>query len=187
MLLYAQDEIGYSPDAVITEVAQRIGIAGLDVRNVHRILHAAHQTRGQIQRAGLHQYQLHAARWYEFYEHLQGRARHRTKGVTPMVCSRSKRSSASAPAAGLRRSRSTTTSTRPHPDQGAERSWRNIAAGQGKDVQEMPSLVSASRRSENRLPSLRPGRSGHRQVHRTRRLQGRRRRPSPGARARLDY
>src|SRR5260370_36957294 len=34
MLLYAQDEIGYISDAVITEIAQRIGIMELDVRNV---------------------------------------------------------------------------------------------------------------------------------------------------------
>ena len=34
MLLYAQDEICYLSDAVIAEVAERIGIAELDVRNV---------------------------------------------------------------------------------------------------------------------------------------------------------
>jgi NADH-quinone oxidoreductase subunit E len=34
MLLYAQDEIGYLSDAVIAEVALRIGITELDVRNV---------------------------------------------------------------------------------------------------------------------------------------------------------
>jgi NADH-quinone oxidoreductase subunit F len=34
MLLYAQDEIGYLSDAVIGEVAERIGITELDVRNV---------------------------------------------------------------------------------------------------------------------------------------------------------
>jgi NADH-quinone oxidoreductase subunit E len=34
MLLYAQDEIGYLSDSVIAEVAQRIGITELDVRNV---------------------------------------------------------------------------------------------------------------------------------------------------------
>lgn len=34
MLLYAQDEVGYLSDAVILEVAQRIGITELDVRNV---------------------------------------------------------------------------------------------------------------------------------------------------------
>ena len=34
MLLYAQDEIGYVSDAVVAEVAQRIGLLELDVRNV---------------------------------------------------------------------------------------------------------------------------------------------------------
>lgn len=34
MLIYAQDEIGYLSDAVIAEVAQRIGITELEVRNV---------------------------------------------------------------------------------------------------------------------------------------------------------
>jgi len=34
MLLYAQDEIGYLSDAVIAEVAERIGITELDVHNV---------------------------------------------------------------------------------------------------------------------------------------------------------
>jgi NADH-quinone oxidoreductase subunit E len=34
MLLYAQDEIGYLSDVVIAEVAARIGITELDVRNV---------------------------------------------------------------------------------------------------------------------------------------------------------
>ncbi len=34
MLLYAQDEVGYLSDAVIAEVARRIGITQLDVHNV---------------------------------------------------------------------------------------------------------------------------------------------------------
>jgi NADH-quinone oxidoreductase subunit E len=34
MLLYAQDEVGYISDAVIAEVAGRIGISELEVRNV---------------------------------------------------------------------------------------------------------------------------------------------------------
>jgi NADH-quinone oxidoreductase subunit E len=34
MLLYAQDEVGYISDAVIAEIAHRIGITELDVRNV---------------------------------------------------------------------------------------------------------------------------------------------------------
>jgi NADH-quinone oxidoreductase subunit E len=34
MLLYAQDEVGYVSDAVVAEVADRIGITHLEVRNV---------------------------------------------------------------------------------------------------------------------------------------------------------
>lgn len=34
MLLYAQDDIGYISDAVVAEIADRIGITELDVRNV---------------------------------------------------------------------------------------------------------------------------------------------------------
>ncbi|WP_353062839.1 NAD(P)H-dependent oxidoreductase subunit E [Tunturibacter psychrotolerans] len=34
MLLYAQDEVGYISDEVIAEIAERIGILELDVRNV---------------------------------------------------------------------------------------------------------------------------------------------------------
>jgi NADH-quinone oxidoreductase subunit E len=34
MLLYAQDEVGYLSDAAINEIAARIGISELDVRNV---------------------------------------------------------------------------------------------------------------------------------------------------------
>ena len=34
MLLYAQDEVGYISDAVVAEVAERIGITELEVRNV---------------------------------------------------------------------------------------------------------------------------------------------------------
>jgi len=34
MLLYAQDEVGYLSDAVVSEIAHRIGITELEVRNV---------------------------------------------------------------------------------------------------------------------------------------------------------
>src|SRR6202789_1818846 len=34
MLLYAQDETGYLSDAVIAEVAERVGVSELEVRNV---------------------------------------------------------------------------------------------------------------------------------------------------------
>src|SRR5258708_18048186 len=34
MLLYAQDEVGYVSDAVVAEIAQRLDLLELDVRNV---------------------------------------------------------------------------------------------------------------------------------------------------------
>ena len=34
MLLYAQDEVGYVSDGVIEEIAERLGITPLDIRNV---------------------------------------------------------------------------------------------------------------------------------------------------------
>jgi NADH-quinone oxidoreductase subunit E len=34
MLLYAQDEVGYVSDAVVSEIAQRLDLLELDVRNV---------------------------------------------------------------------------------------------------------------------------------------------------------
>lgn len=46
MLLYAQDEVGYLSDAVISEVASRIGITELDVRNVISYYSLLHTTPG---------------------------------------------------------------------------------------------------------------------------------------------
>ncbi len=63
MLLYAQDEIGYLSDAVISEVAARVGITELDVRNVisyYSLLHTS--PGGQVSCTGMYQHQLHAAR-----------------------------------------------------------------------------------------------------------------------------
>src|SRR5438045_8620534 len=34
MLLYAQDEVGYVSDAVVSEIAQRLDLLEIDVRNV---------------------------------------------------------------------------------------------------------------------------------------------------------
>ena len=52
MLLYAQDEIGYLSDAVISEVAARIGITELDVHNVlsyYSLLHTKPQGKFHVQ------------------------------------------------------------------------------------------------------------------------------------------
>ena len=63
MLMYAQDEVGCLSDAVISEVAARIGITELDVRDVISLLLIdAYQASRQVSCTGMHQHQLHAAR-----------------------------------------------------------------------------------------------------------------------------
>lgn len=83
MLLYAQDEIGYLSDAVIAEVAERIGITELDVRNV-----ATYYSMLRFKPAGRYNVQvctniscmLRGA--YEVYERFQDELGIGHKGVT---------------------------------------------------------------------------------------------------------
>ena len=84
MLLYAQDEIGYLSDALIAEVAQRIGITELDVRNV-----ATYYSMLRFKPAGKFNVQvctniscmLRGA--YDVYEKFQEELGIGHKGVTP--------------------------------------------------------------------------------------------------------
>jgi NADH-quinone oxidoreductase subunit E len=84
MLLYAQDEIGYLSDAVIAEVAERIGITELDVRNV-----ATYYSMLRFKPAGKYNVQvctniscmLRGA--YDLYERFQEELGIGHKGVTP--------------------------------------------------------------------------------------------------------
>jgi NADH-quinone oxidoreductase subunit E len=84
MLLYAQDEIGYLSDAVIAEVAERIGITQLDVRNV-----ATYYSMLRFKPAGKYNIQvctniscmLRGA--YEVFERFQEELHVGHKGVTP--------------------------------------------------------------------------------------------------------
>jgi NADH-quinone oxidoreductase subunit E len=84
MLLYAQDEIGYLSDAVISEVAARIGITELDVRNV-----ATYYSMLRFKPVGKYNVQvctniscmLRGA--YELYERFQDELGIGPKGVTP--------------------------------------------------------------------------------------------------------
>jgi NADH-quinone oxidoreductase subunit E len=84
MLLYAQDEIGYLSDAVVAEVAERIGITELDVRNV-----ATYYSMLRFKPAGRYNVQvctniscmLRGA--YEVYERFQEELGIGHKGVTP--------------------------------------------------------------------------------------------------------
>ncbi|HEY2466666.1 MAG TPA: NAD(P)H-dependent oxidoreductase subunit E [Terracidiphilus sp.] len=84
MLLYAQDEIGYLSDAVIAEVAQRIGITELDVRNV-----ATYYSMLRFKPAGKYNVQvctniscmLRGA--YDVFEKFQEELNVGHKGITP--------------------------------------------------------------------------------------------------------
>jgi NADH-quinone oxidoreductase subunit E len=84
MLLYAQDEVGYLSDAVIAEIARRIGITELDVRNV-----ATYYSMLRFKPAGKYNVQvctniscmLRGA--YDLYERFQDELGIGHKGVTP--------------------------------------------------------------------------------------------------------
>ena len=84
MLLYAQDEVGYLSDAVIAEVADRIGITALDVLNV-----ATYYSMLRFKPAGRYNVQvctniscmLRGA--YDVYERFQDELGIGHKGVTP--------------------------------------------------------------------------------------------------------
>jgi NADH-quinone oxidoreductase subunit E len=84
MLLYAQDEIGYLSDAVVAEVAVRIGITELEVRNV-----ATYYSMLRFKPAGKFNVQvctniscmLRGA--YDLYERFQEELGIGHKGVTP--------------------------------------------------------------------------------------------------------
>ena len=62
-LLYAQDEVGSLSDEVIAELARRLDLTELEVRNVisyYSMLTT--KAARKVQRAGVHQHRLHAAR-----------------------------------------------------------------------------------------------------------------------------
>ncbi|MGA3080760.1 MAG: NAD(P)H-dependent oxidoreductase subunit E [Terracidiphilus sp.] len=83
MLLYAQDEIGYLSDAVIAEVAGRIGITELEVRNVatyYSMLRFKPAGRYNIQVCTNISCMLRGA--YELYERFQEELGIGHKGVT---------------------------------------------------------------------------------------------------------
>ena len=83
MLLYTQDEIGYLSDAVVEEVAYRIGITVLEVRNV-----ATYYSMLRFKPVGKYNVQvctniscmLRGA--YDLFDHLQDRLGIGHKGVT---------------------------------------------------------------------------------------------------------
>jgi len=80
-LLYAQDEVGSLSDEVIAELARRMDLTELEVRNVisyYSMLTT--KPRGEVQRAGLYEHRLHAARWRGTAGTLREEAGHRTQG-----------------------------------------------------------------------------------------------------------
>src|ERR1700722_15078642 len=84
MLLYAQDEIGYLSDAVIAEVAERIGITELDVRDVasyYSMLRFKPVGKFNVQVCTNISCMLRGA--YDLYEKFQDELGIGHKGVTP--------------------------------------------------------------------------------------------------------
>jgi NADH-quinone oxidoreductase subunit E len=84
MLLYAQDEVGYLSDAVIAEVAHRIGITELEVRNVasyYSMLRFKPAGRFNIQVCTNISCMLRGA--YDIYERFQEELGIGPKGITP--------------------------------------------------------------------------------------------------------
>ena len=84
MLLYAQDEVGYLSDAVMDEIARRIGITPLDVRNV-----ATYYSMLRFRPAGRYNVQVCTniscmlRGGYKIFERFQERLGIGHKGVTP--------------------------------------------------------------------------------------------------------
>jgi NADH-quinone oxidoreductase subunit E len=83
MLLYAQDEVGYLSDAVIDEIAHRLSITPLDVRNV-----ATYYSMLRFKPAGKYNVQVCTniscmlRGGYDIFEHLQEKLGVGHKGVT---------------------------------------------------------------------------------------------------------
>ncbi len=83
MLLYAQDEVGYVSDAVMAEIAERLSITALDVKNV-----ASYYSMLRFKPAGKYNVQvctniscmLRGA--YDLFDHLQEKLGIGHKGVT---------------------------------------------------------------------------------------------------------
>lgn len=84
MLLYAQDEIGYLSDSAIAEIALRIGITALDVRNV-----ASYYSMLRFKAAGRYNVQVCTniscmlRGGYDIFERFQEELGISHKGVTP--------------------------------------------------------------------------------------------------------
>ena len=84
MLLYAQDEVGAVNDPVIAEIARRIGITELDVRNVisyYSLLHTKPHGKYHVQVCTNISCMLRGA--YDLFEHCKERLGVENKQTTP--------------------------------------------------------------------------------------------------------
>lgn len=84
MLLYAQDEVGYLSDAVIAEIADRLALTELDVRNVatyYSMLRFKPAGKFNIQVCTNISCMLRGA--YELFDRFQDELRIGHKGITP--------------------------------------------------------------------------------------------------------
>ena len=183
MLLYAQDEVGYLSDAVIAEVAERIGITELEVRNV-----ATYYSMLRFKPAGKFNMQvctniscmLRGA--YDLYERFQEELGIGHKGVTPdglfsleeVECIGA---CCWAPAIQVNYD----FHDELKPDQVPE-FWTTIAVRpRRKGRRPMPRLVSHPDEVKIVSQPLRHGRGKHRPLHRTRRLRVREEVPRAGS------
>ena len=84
MLLYAQDEIGAVNDAVVAEVARRVGLSELEVRNVisyYSLLHTKPHGKFHVQVCTNISCMLRGG--YEMLDHCKGRLGIDNKETTP--------------------------------------------------------------------------------------------------------
>ena len=84
MLLYAQDEIGYVSDAVVAEIAERLDLLELDVRNVlsyYSMLRTKPAGKYNVQVCTNISCMLRGG--YEILDHCKAKLRHRPQGDHP--------------------------------------------------------------------------------------------------------
>jgi NADH:ubiquinone oxidoreductase subunit E len=187
MLLYAQDEVGYLSDAVVAEVARRIGITELEVRNVatyYSMLRFKPAGKFNIQVCTNISCMLRGA--YDVYERFQEELgvgpqwRHRRRPFFRRRGRMYRRVLLGARhSSQLRLPRRAQTRSGPRHSRAATagRPKQVVTAlhRRGKSLRvrgPMPRLVSHPRRGEDRLPTFRHGCRENRSLSRARRLRG---------------
>jgi len=105
-LLYAQDEVGSLSDEVVAELARRLDLTELEVRNVisyYSMLTTKPRGKYNVQVCTNIACMLRGGE--ELLDHCKKQLASATRALRKMACSRWKRSNALARAAGLRRRR----------------------------------------------------------------------------------